>query len=117
MIRSILIILLPVLLMPAAGAQNTAQEHRWVAISQTAVRDRLREPASARFEGVYFKRARLNGREIPVVCGRVNSRNGFGGMTGFQRFIASGENLVFLEEEVADFETAWQSICLPRPRR
>lgn len=50
------------------------------------------------------------------VCGEVNSKNGFGGMTGFQPFIAgasksmpvaiSGDNM-----SREEFRTAWQQLC------
>ena len=111
------VLIVAVVAVPSADAQSNAQETRWVAISQTAVRNRLRDPNSAQFSDVYFTRAQLGGRRITVVCGRVNSRNGFGGYSGTQRFIASGNDLVFLEEEVADFDVSWRQICLPRPNR
>lgn len=46
-------------------------------------------------------------------CGEVNSKNGFGGYTGYKRFIASsaivaveGENM-----EPNEFQAAWDQVC------
>lgn len=46
-------------------------------------------------------------------CGEVNSKNGFGGYTGFKRYIASptvvaidGENM-----SSSEFESAWNKVC------
>ncbi|QKU23068.1 hypothetical protein FOB19_12555 [Acinetobacter lwoffii] len=46
-------------------------------------------------------------------CGEVNSKNSFGGYTGFKRFIASsaivaidGENM-----ESSEFQTVWEKFC------
>ena len=46
-----------------------------------------------------------------IICGYVNSRNGFGGMTGPQRFIAGGT--VLIEEQVTaeQMQSAWNDFC------
>ena len=67
------------------------------------VRARLRDPKSAEFRNVT-----THGR---VVCGEVNARNGFGGMTGFQRFVAAGDS-AFVESEVkGGLSTIWNRFC------
>ena len=46
-------------------------------------------------------------------CGEVNSKNGFGGYTGFKRFIASSA-IVAIEGENMDsdeFQKAWDQVC------
>ncbi|MCH7395223.1 hypothetical protein MMP66_13225 [Acinetobacter dispersus] len=46
-------------------------------------------------------------------CGEVNSKNGFGGYTGYKRFIASSA-IVAIEGENMDsdeFQKAWSKIC------
>lgn len=45
----------------------------------------MRDPASAQFR---FTRVARTAAGADVVCGMVNGRNGFGGMTGFQPFVA-----------------------------
>lgn len=47
------------------------------------VTDRLRDPTTATFSGVVWNDDGVSA----VVCGKVNARNGFGGMAGDQRFI------------------------------
>lgn len=46
-------------------------------------------------------------------CGEVNSKNGFGGYTGFKRYIAS-PTVVAIEGEnmsSSEFESAWNKVC------
>ena len=68
----------------------------------------LRDPGSAEFRNVKLYRP-IPGQPTPVVCGEVNSRNAFGGMSGFQGFIGSGSGESFptvLEEQMAPGEYA-----------
>ena len=45
-------------------------------------------------------------------CGEVNSKNSFGGYTGFKRFISAGSpDMTYLETEVKDFHLAWNKFC------
>ena len=81
----------------------------WVAKAEDAVRDKLKDPASAEFSGSFFS-DKFNG--IPMACGYVNSRNSFGGFTGNQRFVsATTPETTAIEEQVADFEELWSKIC------
>lgn len=50
-------------------------------------RQTLRDPQSAEFRDLYASRS----DSTVDVCGRVNARNAFGGYTGWQRFVSSGE--------------------------
>ena len=46
-------------------------------------------------------------------CGEVNSKNGFGGYTGFKRYIAS-PTVVAIEGEnmsSSEFQSAWNKVC------
>ncbi len=62
------------------------------------VRKKLRDPDSAEFSNL---RVSSKGA-ADIVCGEVNSRNGFGGKSGKQKFISNGFNLSFLEEKVVE---------------
>ena len=74
-----------------------------------ALKERLRDPESAQFTDIHYGTISSEGRSAVVVCGRVNSKNGFGGMTGSQRFIGLS-SAVFLEEEGASaVNEAWRS--------
>ncbi|MEA3390020.1 MAG: zinc ribbon domain-containing protein [Pseudomonadota bacterium] len=64
------------------------------------VKARLRDPDSAKFRHLY------NG------CGYVNSRNGFGGMTGDKPFfVASNDAVAFAEDNPNEFAAAWKKFC------
>lgn len=64
------------------------------------VKARLRDPASAKF-------THLGGG-----CGYVNSRNGFGGMSGDKPFIVGANDKVAFEEDgPKEFKTVWNGHC------
>jgi hypothetical protein len=101
---------------PSLGARPTTAKHElssetkqevWIVQSQEGVRKRLKDPSSAEFRNVRFNDA----DGTPVVCGEVNSKNSYGGYGGFQRFVASSDVLVFLEDEVSDFGRVWATMC------
>lgn len=76
-----------------AAAQVTVRVER-------LVRTRLRDPKSATFK-------HLNGG-----CGYVNSRNGFGGMSGDKPFIVgANDKVVFSEDGPKAFKTLWDGHC------
>jgi hypothetical protein len=69
----------------------------------------LRDPSSAEYRN----------EAVPpgagYLCGEVNSANGLGGKTGFQRFVAgaSSQMPVAIEEQMdaAEFDEAWRRLC------
>ena len=93
-----------------AGLTADVKEYAWMDKGKQAVKARLKDPGSAKFQNVYFHRG---GMDIPVTCGEVNSKNSFGGYTGFQRFVSGGKaELTFLETEAADFSSVWRQLCV-----
>ena len=73
-------------------------------VGKNAVLSRLKDPGSAEFAGVRMGRS--------AVCGRVNSRNSFGGYVGFQRFVASASMVVFENDLDAEtFGEIWRGAC------
>ena len=98
----------------AKAQKKEADEQRtreliWIAKGQDSVRKLLRDEKSARFSDIYFHRGKDG---LPVTCGKVNSKNGFGGYGGYQRFISGGTpELTYLEEKVSDFHIAWKRLC------
>lgn len=76
--------------------------------TREAIAGALRDPRSAIFTDVSTRRV---GTAV-VTCGHVNSRNGFGGFTGPQRFVGAGST-TFLEEQVgrADMAVVWSELC------
>lgn len=74
-----------------------------IARTEVGVKARLRDPDTAEFSDVHT--TTYQGAE--VVCGHVNAKNGFGGMTGRQKFVGTGDT-VFVEEDGASaVQEAW----------
>ena len=69
----------------------------------------LRDPDSAKFRNLEL--GSFEGSE--VVCGEVNSANGFGGMAGFERFVTNGTDATMLESQISatEFSAIWSEMC------
>ena len=46
-----------------------------------------------------------------VVCGEVNSKNSFGGYTGFQKFVSVGEAVLFVDGSDSDVTKKYKEFC------
>jgi hypothetical protein len=112
---------LPILLLPAgcSGSESasasdqfadTGRQFAWNERGQNAIKSKLKDPESALFRNVKFH----SSGGIPVTCGEVNAKNGFGGYSGFERFIAAGDTLQVLESEMVnnDLSEVWNKYCL-----
>lgn len=109
---------------PEAVAKNddspfadVGKQQLWIVKSHDAIKARLRDPGSADFRNSRF----YSGGSAPVVCGEVNSKNGFGGYSGFQRFIAAGDvsDLAFLASDFAagdSIDNVWKQLCVRADR-
>lgn len=89
---------------PVANAQ--VSNDRLLVLGQEAVKERLKDPESAK-----FGKSRVVGN---VVCGSVNSKNSMGGFTGQKRFISAGmSDVTFFEMDMAqdDFDYVWSVKC------
>lgn len=58
-------------------------------IAKAAVAGMLKDPESARFQGIYGMQ-RAGHPEVTSICGEVNAKNSYGGYAGFSRFLVSG---------------------------
>lgn len=74
---------------------------RMVAEAQVVVKNSLKDPDSAEFGEAHY-----TGK---AVCGLVNAKNGFGGYSGFKRYVVTGP-LVSIEGS-PKFETLWKKAC------
>jgi hypothetical protein len=94
---------------PTNPLDDATKQQNWIAASEIGIRKHLKDPDSAGFRSVFF--STFEGH--PVVCGQVNSKNGFGGYHGYQRFIAAGDVLDVLQEEMApgEFVKSWNLMC------
>ncbi|WP_162938771.1 hypothetical protein [Brevundimonas naejangsanensis] len=86
------------------------------AAARQAVTDKLRDPSSAQFRNV---RRIEHSNGSTMFCGEVNSRNAYGGMSGYQRFEAgvdrTGDASALIDGGEAlnttYFEGAWNQFC------
>lgn len=96
----------------AEKLDDPTQQALWIARTEIAVRDKMRDPGAVRFRNNQFV---IFQNQTPMVCGEINATNGFGGRTGFQRFIASGETFgPVLEQQMSqgEFARTWNQICV-----
>jgi len=64
---------------------------------QTKVKYFLKDPKSAEFRNIKKVTKKSDANSAPAFCGEVNSKNAYGGFTGFERYIVI-DNLVILEK-------------------
>jgi hypothetical protein len=103
-------------LQPSSNAPQTSsynpvrEESDAIDVAEDAVRKILRDPASASFDDVHYRSS------TRTVCGLVNSRNGFGGLSGAVPFFVSG-GLPEVQPSPADphyepFRSMYNAECL-----
>lgn len=96
----------------AEKLNDPTQQAYWVAVTETAVRNKMKDPGSVRFRNSRFH---IFQERTAMVCGEVNAKNGFGGSTGYQRYIAAGETFGPVLEEMmssGEFAKTWNEICI-----
>jgi len=76
-------------------------------IGKQAVKGLLKDSGSAKFRGIEYVRFKSGG----FICGEVNSKNSFGGFSGWQHFISAGTQTAYLEEQVSGFRGIWRDYC------
>jgi RNA polymerase subunit RPABC4/transcription elongation factor Spt4 len=93
-----------------AGVRRADADLQYAA--QEAVKAQLRDPESAKFSNVTV----VHKPGSTAVCGEVNARNGFGGYTGYQQFMASGQMAVIRTAATGDaFVRLWNKACATSP--
>jgi hypothetical protein len=91
-------------------------------LAKQAITKMMRDPDSAVFGDVFFVNDRKSptGYYVPVVCGTVNGKNGFGGMTGQKHFVALVSDIaqsgVWMEGTTPQnvFVPEWNRYCAGR---
>lgn len=105
--RPLALVLLAVIVACTSGAQDAARDAAYVDDHERRIAAHLLDPAGAEFQGSAVYR-----REVPVVCGRVNAKNAYGGRTGYQRFVSGGDVQVLEREMVAgEMDKVWERFC------
>ena len=93
----------------STGELSSGKQQSWIRVGKDSVRSKLKDGDSAKFKDVFFSQGKDG---VPVSCGWVNSKNGFGAYGGYQRYIATNRaELTFLEEQISDFQVAWNRFC------
>lgn len=84
------------------------QDREQMRTAQATMQATLKDPESAQFSDVVV--SRVSG--VPVVCGFVNAKNGFGGFTGRKGFLVTeGGRLSTEEGDEAAFVKDWNRLC------
>lgn len=100
---------------PPAAPVNPDDELRGISRfvidkAKKAVRERLKDPESAKFKNVSTHKTPAGGL---LVCGNVNSKNSFGGYVGFRPFMYATSGVVILQEDMEkkEFAVAYNGSC------
>ena len=89
----------------AQGAE-ALQRYMQVMTAERAIKASLKDPDSAVFSDSVF-------REPGAVCGYVNARNSFGGLTGNKGYLVDTESgAILIEGSTKGFSAAWNTRCL-----
>lgn len=96
---------------------DVSKQGLWIIKSKEGIKKRLKDADSAKFKDVRF----YSGGTTPVVCGQVNGKNALGGYSGFEKFIASGDNesIAFLASDLEtgdSIDNAWKELCIKAAR-
>ena len=95
--------------------QTAPTESQMLALGQLKTKEaleaKLKDSDSVKYKDVAAYRVPSMGPGY-AFCGKVNSRNSFGGYTGFERFVGASD-AAFLESEVSDFDSVWEQMCNP----
>lgn len=79
---------------PAFTPEQRAEGEALIRKAASYLASTVRDPSSATFRNVFIqKRLAEDGREPVTICGEINARNGYGGLTGFQAFILIGDTV------------------------
>lgn len=79
--------------LPAFTPAQRADGETKVQLAAKYMAGSLRDPSVAYFRNVFLLKRMTKVGEQVTVCGEVNGRNGYGGFTGFQRFIYAADRV------------------------
>jgi hypothetical protein len=93
---------------PAFTAAQRADGEAQIQVAAKDIAKNSRDPASVTFRNVFLQKRVVGNREPVGVCGEINGRNGFGGLTGFQPFTLVGDQVyvgTFMDMSVTELCT------------
>jgi len=77
------------------SAALRAQGERDVARAGKLLADKIRDTNGVRFRSVFLqKTVGRDGADHVQICGEINAKNGYGGMSGFHKFMLIGDSLL-----------------------
>lgn len=92
------------------NSRDKASLAQFAVLSKYKIEERLREPSSAVYRSVkVYQHPKSDGGV--VFCGEVNARNGFGGMAGYERFVATPTHAVLENMGPTEFQSGWDNFC------
>ncbi|WP_370034707.1 hypothetical protein [Qipengyuania mesophila] len=93
------------------NSRDPATLAQFATLSKYKIEERLRDPSSAVYRSVnIYEHPNSDGGV--VFCGEVNARNGFGGMGGFERFVATPTIAAIESMGSAEFQSGWNKFCV-----
>ena len=104
-----------------AAQQEQADRDKWrddnLLVAKYQVLKVLKDPDSAQFRDMtVVAPTKINKNQTGIVCGEVNSKNSFGGYTGFHPFIViSAIPMVQGEDNYSTFRRLWNRECASKP--
>ena len=79
-------------------------------LAKRMIEQRLVDPESTVYRNVKVYRHPNSGAGV-VFCGEVNARNRFGGMSGYERFVATHSLSVLESMGKREFQAGWSEFC------
>ena len=93
----------------ADTGMSAGDEYGYKEVAKMLISERLRDPDSAEFSDLVVH-PKTDGRS-PYICGYVNSKNGFGGFSGRQRFISAETVIIEGDLPKSEMDTVWNDRC------
>ena len=84
-----------------------------IAEGKKSLTQRLKDPDSVEFRNVWAGTLKSANSSRLIACGYFNAKNGFGGQTGGQRFIAGADGMVMTDEKDGGMlQYTWEETCI-----
>lgn len=87
---------------------DSGNENMLTLKAQELVKERLKDPDSAKFKNLYPSTPPGGG---VIICGEVNAKNKYGGYGGFRRFFSTGFSVRFKEDDPETFDGIYETVC------
>ncbi|MAR55992.1 MAG: hypothetical protein CMM93_02310 [Rickettsiales bacterium] len=89
---------------PAYAADNADD---FIYLTKKGLEKRLKDPDSAEYRNVRYN----GGQPHSAVCGEVNSKNSYGGYTGFVPFFGVGDAVFMPSDGKGEFVETYNLLC------